>query len=368
MSSVTPISGPHTHTTNSVSMIMLKVMLALLPATVFGIYLFGWPALNLFVVTIAAALISEIVCLYIAGKQVKFFILDGSAILTGWLLAMTLPPWSPWWIGVVGSVFAIVVGKHVFGGIGHNIFNPAMLARVVLLISFPLEMTTWINPYPLYSSISPDFFESLKITFISVAPVDSISGATVLGNIRTELGLGHSLDTIIVNNPEHNNLLTGFIKGSMGETSAYLILAGGVLLMTQRIISWHIPVAMLVSVALLSTIFNLINPQQYANALIHVFSGGVILGAFFIATDIVTSPNSNLGKIIFGAGCGILVYIIRTWGGYPEGVGFAVILMNALTPLIDYYVRPSIYGYKSKGVPAHYNEKKISSITKSFKG
>ena len=368
MKDVSPVSGPHTHAVNSVSMIMLKVMIALLPATVFGIYLFGWPALNLFVVTIIAALLSEIFCLYIAGKQIKMFIFDGSAILTGWLLAMTLPPWSPWWIGVVGSVFAIVVGKHVFGGIGQNIFNPAMLARVVLLISFPLEMTTWINPYPLYSSISPDFFESLKVTFFSLTPIDAISGATVLGDIRTELGLGHTLTEILNNNTDHDNMLTGLIKGSMGETSALLILAGGLLLMIQRIISWHIPVAMLVTIALLASIFNFINPEQYAGPLVHVFSGGAILGAFFIATDLVTSPNSNLGKIIFAMGCGTLVYIIRTWGGYPEGVAFAVILMNALTPLIDYYIRPKIYGYKSKGIPAEYNEKKLSSITKSDKG
>jgi len=368
MKNVTPVSGPHTHAINSVNMIMLKVMIALLPATAFGIYLFGWPALNLFVVTIIAALLSEIFCLYIAGKQIKMFIFDGSAILTGWLLAMTLPPWSPWWIGVVGSVFAIVVGKHVFGGIGQNIFNPAMLARVVLLISFPLEMTTWINPYPLYSSISPDFIESLKITFMSVTPVDFVSGASVLGDIRTELGLGHTLSEILVRNTDHNSLVTGSIKGSMGETSALLILAGGLLLMTQRIISWHIPVAMLGTIALLASLLHFINPEQYAGAWIQLFSGGAILGAFFIATDLVTSPNSNSGKIIFAMGCGALVYIIRTWGGYPEGVAFAVILMNALTPLIDYYVRPQIYGYKSKGIPIEYDEKKITSIAKSDKG
>jgi len=368
MTNATPVSGPHTHTSNSVSKVMLKVMLALLPATAFGVYLFGWPALNLFIVTVAAALLSEIFCLYIAGKQIKIFVFDGSAILTGWLLAITLPPWSPWWIGVIGSIFAIVVGKHVFGGIGQNIFNPAMLARVVLLVSFPLEMTTWTNPYPLYSTISPDFIASLKITFLSHTPIDAISGATILGDIRTELGLGHTLSEVLVKNTDHNNLLMGFTKGSMGETSAILILSGGLLLLAQRIISWHIPIAMLASIALLSTIFNFINPHVYANAWVHVFSGGAILGAFFIATDIVTSPNSNLGKVIFGAGCGVLVYIIRTWGGYPEGVAFAVILMNALTPLIDYYVRPNIYGYKSKGVPAEYTEKKISSVTKSYKG
>jgi len=342
-------------------MIMLKVMFALLPATIFGIYLFGWPALILFTITILSAILSEIFCLYLAGKPIKLFLFDGSAILTGWLLAMTLPPWSPWWIGVVGSVFAIVVGKHVFGGIGQNIFNPAMLARVVLLISFPLEMTTWINPYPLNSLITPDFFESLKIIFLSETPVDFVSGASILGNIRTELGLGHELVNIISANSDHSNLVTGFIKGSMGETSGLLILAGGLLLIAQRIISWHIPAAMIGTVAILAFAFNLVNPEQYSGPWIQVFSGGVILGAFFIATDLVTSPNSPLGKIIFGSGCGLLVYIIRTWGGFPEGVAFAVILMNAMTPMIDYYIRPIIYGYKTKNVPLVYDENRISA-------
>ena len=364
MTSTIPVSGPHTHTINNVTSVMLKVMLALLPATVFGIYLFGWPALNIFFITIAAAVISEIFCLYLAGKPIRFFIFDGSAVLTGWLLAMTLPPWSPWWVGVVGSFFAIVIGKHVFGGIGQNIFNPAMLARVVLLISFPLELTTWTNPYPL-SSATPGFLESLQITFMSHTPADFVSGASILGDIRTEVGLGHKLTEILSNNPEYTNILSGFMRGSMGETSAWLILLGGLWLMSQRLISWHIPLAMLGTVAIISSIFNLVNPEQYAGPVIHLLSGGVMLGAFFIATDYVTSPNSNMGKLIFGASCGALVYIIRTWGGYPEGVAFAVVIMNALTPLIDYYVRPRIYGYKRKGVPVKYSEKKISSLSKS---
>ncbi|MEJ2140804.1 MAG: RnfABCDGE type electron transport complex subunit D [Gammaproteobacteria bacterium] len=367
MKNPSPISGPHTHAANDVQIVMLKVMFTLLPATLYGIYIFGWPALNIFAVSIIAALVSEAFCLHLLGKPIKFFLFDGSAILTGWLLAMTLPPWTPWWIAVIGSVFAIVVGKQVFGGIGQNIFNPAMLARVVLLISFPLEMTTWTSPYPLFSTSGPDFLEGLEITFLSQVPVDAVSGASILGDISTNLGMGHSLSEILVRNADSENLVNGFIKGSMGETSAILLLAGGLLLIAMRIISWHIPLAMMGSIALLAGFFHLVNPEQYASPWLHVFSGGAILGAFFIATDLVTSPNSKLGKIIFGAGCGSLVYIIRTWGGYPEGVAFAIVLMNAVTPLIDYYVRPRIYGYQRKGVAMEYDEKRIASLANTEK-
>lgn len=361
MSSV-PVSGPHAHTQNSVRSVMLKVMFALLPATLFGFYLFGWPAINLFVLSIAAALLSESFCLYLAGKPQKFFLLDGTAILTAWLMAMTLPPWAPWWIAVVGSVFAIVVGKHVFGGIGQNIFNPAMLARVVLLISFPLEMTTWITPYPFGSATTPGFLQGLQITFQGMTTADFVSGASVLGDIRTQLGQGHELSQILLHNTDQTHLLSGLMKGSLGETAAFLILAGGLLLIMQRIITWHIPLAMLASVALLSSLFHFIHPEHFAGPSIHLLSGGLMLGAFFIATDPVTSPNSAMGKIIFGAACGALVFIIRTWGGYPEGVAFAVMIMNAITPLLDYYVRPRIYGYRRKGVPVEYDAAKIAAL------
>jgi electron transport complex protein RnfD len=367
MNNPSPISGPHTHAANDVQMVMLKVMFTLLPATLYGIYIFGWPALNIFVISILAALISEAFCLKLLGKPIKIFLFDGSAVLTAWLLAMSLPPWTPWWIAVIGSVFAIVIGKQIFGGIGQNIFNPAMLARVVLLISFPLEMTTWTSPYPLFSTSAPNFFEGLEVTFLSRMPVDAVSSATILGDISTRLGMGHNLNEILLHNADSGNLFSGFMKGSLGETSSVLLLIGGLLLIAMRIISWHIPAAMLGSIALLAGFFHLVNPEQYASPWLHVFSGGAILGAFFIATDLVTSPTSNLGKIIFGAGCGALVYIIRTWGGYPEGVAFAVVLMNAVTPLIDYYIRPRIYGYRKKGVAIEYSEKRISTLAKTDK-
>jgi len=288
--SATPISGPYTHEKSSISRTMIWVMVALTPATAWGIYQFGLPALFLFIITIAACLISEAVCLYIAGKPIKPFLADGSAILTGWLLAMTLPPWAPWWIGVVGALLAIVVGKQVFGGIGQNLFNPAMVARVALLISFPLEMTSWVAPHPLFSADAPGLIESLRITFDIASPFDAVSSATILGHVKTELGRGIGLTQIWgeVFNPF--NLAIGTVAGSLGETSAILILAGGLLLMLLRIISWHIPVSMMLSLALLASLFHWIDAEHYPPALFHLLSGATLLGAFFIATDLVTSP------------------------------------------------------------------------------
>lgn len=353
MSNTTPFSGPHTHAPKSVPVVMASVIVALFPATAFGIYLFGWPALFIFLITVLSALFSEALCLWLGKKPIKFHLMDGSALLTAWLLAMTLPPWAPWWIGVVGGGFAIVIGKQVFGGLGQNIFNPAMLARVVLLISFPLEMTTWTNPLSFTDPHAPGFAEALNITFRDGA-IDTMTGASMLGHVKTELGQGHLLSVILQGGYDTHAMAAGFIHGSLGETSAYFLMLGGLLLLALRIISWHIPVAMFGSVAVLATLFNAISPERYPDATYHLFSGGLMLGAFFIATDPVTSPNANLGKLIFGAGCGALVYVIRTWGGYPEGIAFAVMLMNAVTPIIDRYIRPRVYGYKRKRVPLTY--------------
>lgn len=345
------ISSPHTHAGNSIQRTMLWVIIALLPATLFGLYQFGWPAINLLLVTLVAALLAEAVSLWIAGKPIKKSLLDGSALLTGLLLALTLPPWAPWWVGLIGALIAIIIGKHVFGGLGQNLFNPAMVARVALLISFPLELTTYLLPKPLGSESAPDFQQGLDITFGAGVDIDTISSASILGHLRTETGRGQEVDTILTESFSYWDALWGAIPGSMGETSATLILLGGLLLLALRIINWAIPVAMLATVALLATLFNLIDPGQYPNALYHLLSGSLMLGAFFIATDLVTSPVTFKGQLLFGAGCGVLVFVIRSWSGYPEGVAFAVLLMNALTPLIDHYLRPRIFGRDQAGRP-----------------
>ncbi|WP_256091604.1 RnfABCDGE type electron transport complex subunit D [Candidatus Thiosymbion oneisti] len=348
------VAGPYAHAGASVSRTMGLVMLALVPATLFGLWQFGWPAIFLFLVTIAAAVIAEAVCLRIAGKPVRPFLTDGSALLSGWLLALTLPPWAPWWIGLVGSLIAIVVAKQIFGGIGQNLFNPAMVARVALLISFPLEMTTFVAPTPFLSAAAPDFAAGLDITFDTLEPqarLDAVTSASVLGHIRNELGQGLSLPQGLP--PDYSALrgAIGTVPGSLGETSALLILLGGLFLLAMRVITWHIPVAMLGAIALSAGLLHLLDPSRFADPVLHLVSGATLLGAFFIATDLVTSPLSVRGQLLFGAGCGLLVFIIRTWSGYPEGVAFAVMLMNACTPLIDHWVQPRIYGRDRKGAP-----------------
>ncbi|HRX71543.1 MAG: RnfABCDGE type electron transport complex subunit D [Candidatus Competibacteraceae bacterium] len=342
---INPVAGaPHAHDGDSVSRLMGLVLLALLPAVLYGVVLFGWPAVNLLIVTLIVCLLCEAGCLWLAGRSVRLGLMDGTALLTGVLLALSLPPWAPWWIGAVGGGFAIIVGKQVFGGTGQNVFNPAMLARVMLLVSFPVEMTTWLEPHPWLSGSAPGFLEGLLITFGHSEIADGVTGATILGYARTELVMNHALSQIL---PEHYHTgfaAIGWTGGSLGETSAILVLMGGLWLLWRKAITWYIPVAMLGAVLVLASGFHWLNAERFADPVLHVLSGGLMLGAFFIATDPVTSPVSRGGQIVFGIGCGALVYIIRTWGGYPEGVAFAVVLMNAATPLVDHYLRPRAYG------------------------
>ncbi len=355
----TPTSGPHYIDKRGIGSVMSQVLLALVPATGFALYQFGWPGIFLFLVTIVTALLAEAGSLALAGKPIKPFLFDGSALLTAWLLALSLPPWAPWWIGAVGGAFAIVIGKQVFGGLGQNLFNPAMLARVALLISFPVAMTRWVAPQPLFSASAPGFLDGLHITFGGGSAIDSVSSATVLGHVKTELTRGHGLDVSLHGVYAPLDQLFGFASGSLGETSALLLLLGGIFLLWRRIITWQIPVAMLATVALLAGVFHLVDPVRFADPLLHILSGGMILGAFFIATDPVTSPSGGIGQLVFGAGCGALVYIIRTWGGFPEGVAFAVLLMNAATPLLDHYLRPRIYGRTRRGTPIEYAPERL---------
>jgi len=351
------IAGPHAHGRTSIGRTMGLVMVALIPATLFGLCQFGWPAIFLFTVTLVAALVAEAASLRVAGKPVRPRLLDGSAVLSGWLLALSLPPWAPWWIGVVGSLIAIVVAKHVFGGIGQNLFNPAMVARVALLISFPLEMTTFPGPRPLLFPDAPGVMDGLSVTFGSAMAdgrFDALTGASLLGHVRTELGQGLTLSQIYPDGFGMAAGSTGVIAGSMGETSALLLLLGGLFLIYKRIITWHIPLTMMATIALLAGVMNLYDPDHYAGPLFHLLCGATLLGAFFIATDLVTSPVSAKGQVVFAAGCGILVYVIRNWAGYPEGVAFAVLIMNACTPLIDHWVKPRVYGRDRKGEPIEY--------------
>ena len=345
------ISGPHAHSMSSVTRVMLLVVLALLPVTVFGLYQFGWPAIFLFLVTTVSSLAFEAACLGIAKKPIARHLLDGSALLTGWIVALTLPPWAPWGIGGLGSGIAIVVGKHIYGGLGQNPFNPAMVARVMLLISFPLHMTAWIMPAPLASTGAPDFFEGLAITFLGNTQFDAVSQASLLDHVSTELSRGLTLEKILPQTFSYQDLALGQVPGAIGETSALLILIGGVLLIATRTITWHIPVSIIITTAVLASIFNYIDPSRYPDAIFHLVSGSLMFCAFFIATDYVTSPTAPIAHLIYGAGIALLIFIIRTWAAFPEGVGFAVLFMNACTPLIDHFIRPRVFGRNRSGKP-----------------
>jgi H+/Na+-translocating ferredoxin:NAD+ oxidoreductase subunit D len=350
--SIKPVSGPHVIAVRRVDDIMRKVIIALLPATAWGIFLFGWPALYLSIVTILSALVFEAFCLKLKGVAAAPYLYDGSAILTGLLVVMTLPAWAPWWIGVVGSAIAIILGKQVYGGLGQNVFNPAMLARVALLISFPIEMTTWVKVKPIF--VGPGIIDSLSITFSGMVP-DAVIGATTLGEVKTGFSLHQTLPEILHNYSPALDFI-GWGRGSMGETSSLLIIAGGLWLLRQGVIQWYAPLSLLLTITVLSTVFHLTDGLHYLGPWVHLNSGGVMLVAFFIATDYVTTPNTPLGQSLFGIGCGALIYIIRTWGGYPEGSGFAILLMNAVTPLIDHYIRPRIYGRYRNGKPIESNQ------------
>lgn len=351
MTATVGLSAPYAHAPTSIRRTMGLVLLALLPATLFNAGLFGWPAINLFVVTVLAALATEALCLRMAGKPLFPALTDGSAVLTGWLLAMSLPPWAPWWIGAVGALIGIAVGKHVFGGLGQNIFNPAMVARVALLISFPVPMTLFVAPRPIHSANAPGFLDGLAITFGGRLDVDAVSAASALGHVKTELSRGVPVDQTLAQGHDWLATLLGMVPGSLGETSALLLVAGGLFLLAKRVITWHIPLSLMGTLFVLGSLSGLLEPGRYPDGLFHLLSGATLLGAFFIATDLVTSPVTRQGRIIYGIGCGAITFVIRTWAGYPEGMAFAVLLMNAATPLIDRYVRPRVFGRTSKGEP-----------------
>lgn len=343
------VSGPHTHTLFTVSRTMLTVVVALTPATAFGLYEFGWPAIFLFCTTVLSAWLFEVACLKIAAKPVWPFATDGSAILSGWLVAMTLPPYAPWWVGVIGAFIAIVIGKHLFGGLGQNLFNPAMVARAMLLVALPVQMTTWIAPVGLLNG--PDFLHGLAITFLGSTDFDAVSSASTLSHIKSQIGAGATMGEIVPDLADLKSRLLGLVPGSLGETSTILLLAGGLLLLATRIITLTIPLAVLGTLAGLSAICSFLAPDRFAPPILHLTSGSTMLCAFFIATDYVTSPITAAGKLVYGMGIGLLVFVIRTFGSFPEGVAFAVLLMNSVTPLIETYVRPRIFGRTRTGKP-----------------
>jgi len=323
-------SSPHLHDGQSIAGIMKLVIVALLPASLFSIYIFGLHALRVIVIAVASALIFEALSQRIMRRPVR--IKDYSAALTGLLLALNLPATSPWWLIIVGSFFAIVVAKQIYGGLGYNPFNPALVGRVVLLISFPVQMTArWVSP--------------------SRWGMDAVTTATPLGRI-SECLLSQGRIDLNLTQQEWFDLLLGNRAGCLGEVSVVLLLAGGIFLIAKRVISWHTPVVFIGTVWILTGVFHLVDPSRYADPSFHVVTGGLFIGAFFMATDYVTSPITGKGMLIFGAGCGLITVVIRLFGAYPEGVSFAILLMNAVTPLIDRYVKPKVFGAEKRKAAA----------------
>jgi electron transport complex protein RnfD len=318
-------SSPHMRSTEDVPKIMRGVVWALIPAALAGIYFFGLHALKVIIISIIGCLVAEYVCFKIFKNWGGLG--DWSAIVTGLLLALNLPSTSPWWLILAGALVTMVLGKHVYGGLGYNPFNPALVGRVFLLIAWPAQMTTWAKPEPLFG---------MKL--------DAVTGATPLGVLKTELTTYQMIKT--ANQISYADLFWGKIGGSIGEISAFALLIGAIYLFARKIIRWHIPVSFVGSVLVITAIFWLIDPSKYINPIFHLLSGGLFLGAFFMATDMVTTPVTPLGMIIFGVGCGALTSIIRLFGGYPEGVSFSILIMNAFTPLLDYYTRPKTLGAK----------------------
>jgi len=312
---------------------MWGVVIALLPAAFVAVYFFGFDAL----VTICVAVAS---CLFFEWAIQKYMfkatptVTDGSAVITGLLLAFNLPSNLPIWMTILGSLVAIGVAKMAFGGLGKNLFNPALVARCFLLISFPVAMTSWPK------IIRPLFGEGF------VAGPDALTGATPLGYLVDGIAQNVPVSTLMQSDimPSYFGMFLGAHGGSLGEISAIAILLGGLYMLWRRIITWQIPAAFIGSAFVFAFILNAINPEIYISPLAHILTGGLMLGAIFMATDMVTSPMSPKGQLLFGLGCGVLTIIIRVWGAFPEGVSFAILIMNAFVPLIDKAFKPRVFG------------------------
>lgn len=330
----------------SIPGIMFKVLAALVPAIFAYVYYFGPAILVNLTLASLTALAAEAAMLQLRGYPVKYFVFDGSALLTAWLLALSIPPMAPWWLIVVGVLFAIVIAKHLYGGLGHNLFNPAMLGFAVLMISFPSHMTHWLTPGVLPHQ-SLEFGQILNYYLGQALPhgmkLDAVTTATPLDTLKTQLQLDHTVGEVWSGYP-----IFSALAGKGTEVIAGLYLLGGLFLLQQRIITWHLPVAFLGTLFVTAALFQWADSARYASPLFHLFAGGAMLGGFFIVTDYVTGPTTPKGKLIFGCGAGFLEYVIRVLGGYPDGVAFSVIIMNATVPLIDAYTQPRVFGHKDQ--------------------
>jgi len=338
----------------SVSKMMLVVTIAMIPGILTATWVFGFGVLVNIFLAIVFALSFEALMLYLRRRPIKVYLKDKSALLTAVLIGVALPALAPWWLTLVGVFFAIVVAKHLYGGLGYNTFNPAMVAYAILLISFPAEMTTyWQTPamlasqagvinnpqdsFGLLATINFQLFAQLP----SGVTLDALTSATPLSIVRTSVLSGSATIAEI----ETLGTAFGLLGGIGTEWVNLAFLAGGLFMLRKGLINWHIPISLLATLGFLSLLFGSFELDSNPSPLFHLFSGATMLGAFFIATDPVTAATTNKGRIIFGAGIGALIYIIRTWGGYPDAIAFAVLIMNMCVPLLDYYTQPVVYGH-----------------------
>ncbi|OFY62004.1 MAG: Na+-transporting NADH:ubiquinone oxidoreductase subunit D [Bacteroidetes bacterium RBG_13_42_15] len=322
--------SPHTHGKESTQKLMLNVVVALIPAFITSIFYFGIGAVIVTITSVASCLLFEyLIQRFILKKPIS--ITDGSALVTGILLAFNLPSNIPVLTIITGSFIAIAVAKMTFGGLGNNPFNPALVGRVFMLISFPVQMTSWPVPKGLATGYA-----------------DAVTGATPLAIIKEGLKNGESLSSLMDQIPTPAQMFLGNIGGSIGEVAAVALLIGFVYLLIRKVITWHIPVSVIGSMAIFTTILWLVNPERNANPMFHILAGGVLLGAIFMATDYVTSPMVPKAMLIYGCGIGIITVIIRVYGAYPEGVSFAILIMNAFVPLMNAYIKPKRFGEEVK--------------------
>jgi len=340
--------SPHHKGTGNTSQIMRNVALATMPGVATLIYFFGLGVLVQIIICICAAMLTEAAVLYVRKRDIANTLNDNSALLTGLLLGISIPPLAPWWIGVIGVVFAVLIAKQLYGGLGFNLFNPAMIGYVLLLISFPVAMTNWSVPLELshytigFSDVISAIFTETTTKGLSVndirQTIDGVTMATPLDTLKTDLTLGLTVGESTAKN------VYGSWAGFGWEWVNLAFLLGGLALLKLGVIRWHIPLAVLSSLLFFSLIGYLLDPDSHGTPVFHLFSGATMFGAFFIATDPVTAATSNKGRIIFGIIIGALLYIIRNYGGFPDAIAFAVLLANITVPVIDYYSKPASYG------------------------
>ena len=329
----------------SVSQIMLQVLLALIPGIAAYVLFYGPAILVSMLLASLTALATEALMLKLRDRPISPFLKDNSALLTAWLLALSIPPLAPWWLIVVGTMFAIGIAKHLYGGLGSNPFNPAMIGYAVLIISFPSHMTHWLAPGSL-GNATLGFADQLNYIFRGILPdslsFDAVTMATPLDTLKTQLHMNGQMKSIL------EMPIYGRIAGVGSEWVSIGFLLGGIYLYARRIISWHVPAVFLITLFAISGTLHLMDPSRYSGPIFQWFSGASMLGAFFILTDPVTSPTTPRGRMIFASGAAILTYLIRVYGGFPDGVAFATLLMNICVPLIDAWTQPAVFGRKDE--------------------